>query len=138
VKRINLSSGAPWEPEVGYSRAVRVGDRIVVTGTTATLPGGGHAGEGDAGAQAQQIFKNIEAALAGLGGGLRDVLRTRIYVLDIERDWEAVGRAHKEALGETMPATSMIEVSRFIAPWMLVEIEAEAVVGVTGVEARAL
>lgn len=136
MKRINLSTGTKWEPAVGYSRAVRVGDTVHVTGTTATLPGGGHAGEGDAYAQARQSIANVEAALTALGASLADVVRTRIYVTDIDRDWEAVGRAHKEALGDTLPATSMVEVSRLIESWMLVEIEAQAVVGVSVREAR--
>jgi enamine deaminase RidA (YjgF/YER057c/UK114 family) len=136
MKRINVASGAPWEDRVGYSRAVRVGDRIHVTGTTATLPGGGHAGDGDAYVQSRQALDNIARALASLGASLDDVVRTRLYVTDIERDQQAVGRAHAELLGHVRPATSMVEVSRLIERWMLVEIEADAVLGVTETEWR--
>ena len=132
TKRTNLASGAPWEDVVGYSRLVRVGDHIAVTGTTATTDGGGHVGDGDAYAQAVQIVRNIERALAQAGARLDDVIRTRIYVTDIRRDWEAVGRAHREAFGAIRPATSMVEVSRLIADWMLVEIEADAILGARG------
>jgi enamine deaminase RidA (YjgF/YER057c/UK114 family) len=135
--RIRVSSGTPWESVVGYSRAVRVGDRVVVTGTTATLPDGQHV-EGGAYDQAKQIFVNLEAALVAAGARRMDVIRTRIYVTDITRDWEAVGRAHAEAFGEVRPATTMIEVSRFIAEWMCVEVEAEAVVGAARFEDRSL
>ncbi len=135
--RIRVSSGTPWESVVGYSRAVRVGDRVVVTGTTATLPGGQHV-DGDAYDQAKQIFRNLEAALVAAGAACTDVIRTRIYVTDIARDWEAVGRAHAETFGEVRPATTMIEVSRFVAEWMCVEVEAEAVVGAVRFEDRSL
>ncbi len=128
MKRLRVSTGTPWEPLVGYSRLVRAGDLIFVTGTTATLPGGGHV-EGDAYAQARQALLNIQAALAQAGATLDDVVRTRIYVVDIVRDWRAVGRAHAELLGQVRPATSMVEVRRLIEDWMLVEIEADAVVG---------
>jgi enamine deaminase RidA (YjgF/YER057c/UK114 family) len=125
---MRVASGTPWEDEVGYSRLVRVGNQVVVTGTTATLPGGGHV-DGDAYAQAVQIGRNIEWALAQVGASIGDVVRTRIYVTDIRRDWQSVGRAHREIFGAVRPATSMVEVSRLIADWMLVEIEADAVIG---------
>src|SRR5262245_36125994 len=124
--RVRISSGAPWESIVGYSRLVRAGDHIYVTGTTATLPEGGYAGDGNAYAQAIQTLRNIERALSQVGAGLEDIVRTRIYVRDIRRDWQAVGRAHAELLGHVRPATSMLEVSRLIEDWMLVEIEADA------------
>lgn len=129
MERQKVASGAPWEAIVGYSRLVRVGPHVWVTGTTATLPGGGYTGYGDAHAQAVQIFANIERALGQVGVRLEDVVRTRIYVTDIRRDWEAVGRAHAAVFGEIRPATTMVEVSRLIDEWMLVEIEAEAFVG---------
>ena len=129
-ERRRVSSGAKWEAVVGYSRLVRAGAHVYVTGTTAWLPGpfGGHVGDGDAGAQARQAIRNIERALAEAGAGLADVVRTRMYVVDIRRDWEAVGRAHAEFFGAVRPATTMVEVSRLIEDWMLVEIEADAVV----------
>lgn len=121
-----FSSGAPWEPIAGYSRTVRVGDRVLVAGTTATLPGGGIAGLGDAGAQTRRAIANVEAALALGGAVLADVVRTRIYVTDISR-WEEVARAHGEAFGAHPPVTAMVQVAALIDPRMLVEIEAEAV-----------
>lgn len=127
MKRIRVGSGAKWETIVGYSRLVRAGDSIFVTGTTATLPEGGHL-DGDAYAQACQAFRNIERALKEAGATLADVVRTRMYLTDIRRDWQAVGRAHSEFVGAVRPATTMVEVSRLIEDWMLVEIELDAVV----------
>lgn len=125
--RILVGSGSPWEPVVGYSRALRVGDLVYVAGTTAVDADGQVVGEGDAGAQARYIFDKIGRALAATGASLADVVRTRIYVTDMSR-WEAVGLAHGEVFKDVRPVSTLVEVSRLIDPRLLVEIEAEAVV----------
>lgn len=127
VQRQVVSSGAVWEPVVGYSRAVRVGPWVAVAGTTAAADGGGAVGGDDVGAQAREALRRIAVALEQVGASIQDVVRTRVFVTDISR-WEEVGRAHGEVFGDVRPATTMVEVSALIDPALLVEVEADAVV----------
>lgn len=126
MRRERVSSGAPWEDAVGYSRAVRAGSEVHVSGTTATDEGGAVVGVGDPRAQTERALANVERALTAAGASLDDVVRTRLYVVDID-DWEAIGAAHEAAFGDVRPAATMVQVERLVDPEMLVEVEATAI-----------
>jgi enamine deaminase RidA (YjgF/YER057c/UK114 family)/N-acetylglutamate synthase-like GNAT family acetyltransferase len=131
MRRVNVSSGTPWEAEVGYCRLVKVGKQIYVSGTTAALPSGEVVAAGDAYAQTLHVFQKIESALREVGAELSDIVRTRMFVVDMQANYPAVARAHKQLFGKTLPAATMVEVSAFVDPAMLIEIEADGIEGLS-------